>query len=511
MMFKKVILGISLCILIVFIVGISYALWRNVSIQNGENVIITDCFHVTLEEEQGIFLKDAIPMYDREGMQLKPYLYRVENVCDKDVMYQMNLETTKNSSLDSKYVKMSLNQMDPIIVSHNEETEVTLTNGLKSYQLEEGILRAHEIREYDLRIWMDENVTQKDVDAMNRIFESKITFVIAYIRPMIANTIKSIPKVTEGNGLYEVCHSDAEITYTEDSSKINHLKQTEYRYAGSNPENYVKFNNELWRIIGLVNTPEGSRVKLIRNESIGFYSWDVSDSTINIGRGINEWSISKLKYLLNEGGYYHRRSDSCYDQGELIACDFSRSGLTNEAKEMIDTVTWNLGSSIAEDGVRTVLEFYNDERQHHVILCNSSYMTCNDNVARNDFWVGEVGLMYPSDYGYATSGGSNINRETCLNTVFDVWNSMDHSDCKNNDWLLTSDYQWTLTPFEISNSSSRVFYISLQGNVRSAFAKDVYDSKGIGTTVRLSVYLKQNIKIIDGNGSFANPYQLALF
>ena len=35
---------------------------------------------------------------------------------------------------------------------------------------------------------------------------------------------------------------------------------------GANPNNYVKFNNELWRIIGLVNTPEGQRVKIIRND-----------------------------------------------------------------------------------------------------------------------------------------------------------------------------------------------------------------------------------------------------
>ena len=73
---------------------------------------------------------------------------------------------------------------------------------------------------------------------------------------------------------------------------INNLKQTELRYAGANPDNYVKFNNELWRIIGLVNTPEGQRVKIIRDGNIGGYSWDSSDLSINSGAGVNEVKLT---------------------------------------------------------------------------------------------------------------------------------------------------------------------------------------------------------------------------
>ena len=54
---------------------------------------------------------------------------------------------------------------------------------------------------------------------------------------------------------------------------------TDYRYTGADPNNYVSFNNELWRIIGVFPTDDGTgnienRVKIIRNESIGRYSWD---------------------------------------------------------------------------------------------------------------------------------------------------------------------------------------------------------------------------------------------
>ena len=61
------------------------------------------------------------------------------------------------------------------------------------------------------------------------------------------------------------------------------------RYIGINPNNYVSIDGELWRIIGVMkNIDDGTgnksdRVKLIRNESIGAYSWDTSESSVNRG------------------------------------------------------------------------------------------------------------------------------------------------------------------------------------------------------------------------------------
>ena len=60
--------------------------------------------------------------------------------------------------------------------------------------------------------------------------------------------------------------------------KANDLKKDNtpdenIRYYGSNPNNYVRFNNELWRIIGVF----GENIKLVRKDSLGVLSWDVSD------------------------------------------------------------------------------------------------------------------------------------------------------------------------------------------------------------------------------------------
>ena len=61
----------------------------------------------------------------------------------------------------------------------------------------------------------------------------------------------------------------------------------DYRYYGANPNNYVTFNDESWRIIGAFNNVDDgtgkkeTRLKIIRDESIGKYSWDSSASTVN--------------------------------------------------------------------------------------------------------------------------------------------------------------------------------------------------------------------------------------
>ena len=57
-----------------------------------------------------------------------------------------------------------------------------------------------------------------------------------------------------------------------------------YRYIGANPKNYVRYNNELWRILG---SYDYGYVKIIRDEPLGQFCFDSSEHSINNGKGIN--------------------------------------------------------------------------------------------------------------------------------------------------------------------------------------------------------------------------------
>ena len=236
-------------------------------------------------------------------------------------------------------------------------------------------------------------------------------------------------------------------------------------------------------------------VKIIRDESIGEYSWDnkpygTGSSTSQYGS--NDWSDSLLQIVLNEGAYWNRTSGTCPDgsNGATTNCDFSSTGLTNNAKSMIETVTWKLGGSSTYNDV-TASMFYERERGTEVYT------------GRPTEWVGKVGLMYPSDYGYATSGGSTTDRATCLATELYNWmSSTGFSDCYNNDWLYNGSLQWTLTPS--SSYSTDVFGVNNNGNLFVNYATDgVYGA-------RPSVYLKSNISISGGTGTSTDPYTLSV-
>jgi len=280
------------------------------------------------------------------------------------------------------------------------------------------------------------------------------------------------------------------------------------RYIGASPNNYVLFNDELWRIIGVMeNIDDGTgkketRIKLIRNESIGGYSWDSSDIGINGGHGINEWSQADVNTLLNDYYYNRTMNQRCFVDVNNISqpCDFNEVGLLDTTKELIDNSLLYLGAS---ENISDPQSFYQSERGEKTgKICSGIY--CTDNVVRSTRWIGKIGLMYPSDYGYATSGGHTTSRETCLNVNLDQWNNNDISDCKNNNWIYKIDKnQWTITPIIDAAYSCGALYLYPAGNLG-------FDGAFGAGPIHPTLYLKSSIKINKGLGTQNNPYELSM-
>ena len=220
-----------------------------------------------------------------------------------------------------------------------------------------------------------------------------------------------------------------EDAYTNNTTTLAYDEANNLRYIGADPNNYVLFNDELWRIIGVFSEDthgvSGQKlIKIIRSESLGSIAWDSANT--------NDWSTASLQTTLN--GDYLNGSGS-----------YASTGIKSDtARNMIETVTWKLGGTASYTSSSNGLasHFYGYERGTTVYS------------GRPTTWSGKVALMYPSDYGYATSGGSTTNRDACLAKELYNWDSSSFSDCKNNDWLYdSSTYQWTLTP-NTSNSGS---------------------------------------------------------
>ncbi len=120
----------------------------------------------------------------------------------------------------------------------------------------------------------------------------------------------------------------------------NQIAINDTRYEGKNPNNYVNFNNELWRIIGVFdeNThdiPDKKLVKIVKDEPIGFYAFSNVSSESEITS--SDWTISNVNKLLNE--YYYNSLDgtlSNYCYGSKISksnCNYKKLALMNLIKK----------------------------------------------------------------------------------------------------------------------------------------------------------------------------------
>ena len=367
------------------------------------------------------------------------------------------------------------------------------------------------------------NVNEDQTTDMNKKFHATIKGKLTECKkPKATETISNLVSGanTSSTDVYTVPNKTSDsCTYTlaYDGTSDNNL-----RYVGSNPCNYVKIDNEIWRIIGLMNNIDDgtgkkeSRIKLIRNESIGSYSWDSSESSVNAGDGVNEWSQADLMKLLNPGYesesiggslYYNSVSGNCYSSynNGTKACDFTTTGLKMNLKNLVGNTLWNTGTNgtnsftSASNGLAS--HFYSYERSSNTGKICSSGTYCTDTVTRTTTWNGKIGLMYPSDYGYATSGGTSMNRASCL--AKELYNWKGASDCYNNDWLYnSSSWQWTVSPGASSSYAPSVFYVSHNGYVNSEFANNA------GELVRPSVYLISKTSILGGEGTLEDPYEL---
>lgn len=451
---------VTIVISVIALIGASYAL-LTMTIEGEKKVSLTaGILKVDFAEGDNINLDNVAPMTDAQGQKTTPYTFTITNTGNINAYYHVSLEEDVNNTLSNSYLKMRLTSDN----GYDSGVVKVSSYGSGSFDItSEATLEPSDKVTYQLWMWLDYDA---DNSAQGKEYKSKIV-VTSYDRKQKT----AVDTLLEKTNPEDLDYNSATDTQKKEMWTFSHLETeqtealTDYRYIGADPNNYVTFNNETWRIIGVFTVDDGTsnveeRLKLIRNDSIGNMAWDSNN--------INDWSNATLNANLNSGDYW-------------------TNILSDNAKSMIGDTLWYLGGSSTYNYV-TASMFYERERGTTVYS------------GRDTSWVGKVGLMYPSDYGYATSGGSTTDRNACLNKELYNWDSSDFSDCKNNDWIFNSSNQWTITPR--ASSSDNVFGLSSSG-----FAADI-NANSTYRGVRPVVFLKSNIKIVDGDGSSSNPYIL---
>ena len=495
---NKTIVALTFTIAIIFTAiamsGSSYALYVNKDYGTTEDYT-TGLLDLTFDENTTLTLASAFPISDEEGLASDPYILKVTNT--GNLTYKFNIElldTTSTNLIDNKYIKIKVDDGDIYTLNTTNilSKDITLVPG--------------ESKKINVRMWLSEETPNSEA---GKGFSAKATTngYALYTtgeeisEPVNANTYiigkskgDTWPADLTDSGVY------ATNKYTADDGTT---KYHDYRYVGANVNNWVKFNNDLYRIIGVFD--ENSHgvtgqylVKLIMASPLSGNSWGVFNTSNTSGTYSsykNDWTgkatgvKANLNVLLNE--YFINRTNTSSTYGACSNWTYYTTNTNYRTNDCTDIVGYGIDSKLTsyiEDATWYLYGSGTAQSKQNWYLCERGGNSCTTSGPNTgDASVtSKMGLMYLSDYLYASGYYSSSDTTTQGQNYFG-----------NKNWLYKG-YEWTLTPY--ASGAYVVWYVNY-GNANNGTSSNPYGS-------RPAFYLKSDIKISGGFGTYNNPYIL---
>ncbi len=397
---------------IVFLGG-SYSIFSQIKKADDYNILKTGTLALEFQDtEDGlgniISLNGEYPISDGEGADKTPYTFKIKNTGTVNATYNIRI-VDDNDMIDADECRDKL--MDKSVIRYSiDDGEAMWLSDATDTVVKTGDILGGGSETHTIKMWISDQ--RADNDILGKHYHGKIIVdaqqnesaeAAAGAKSLIekANLINStyaLASLDKKNEMYGVLHSDG---------------TADYRYVGATPNNYITFNEDTYRIIGVFPVTNGSgktehRIKIVKDSSIGSYAWNAN--------GNSKWSASTIKTLLNREGDFYKT-------------------LNEKARNQIENAKYYLGTGAQSDA--------------------DSYYTLEKKAkAEESSWVGEVGLMYLSDYLFTSSLGSGSG------------------------WL--SSNNWTITPSAGTDLTAKM-------------------------EVRPVVYLKANVQLT-GTGTVGDPY-----
>ena len=286
--------------------------------------------------------------------------------------------------------------------------------------------------------------------------------------------------------------------YYHDTDLANGAGDNSYRYSGANPNNYVCFGftttpcpaENLYRIIGVLNDNGEYQVKLIKSDyttsaMLGTDGRDYYGSYVDFNGESSYYKGNMTQSDIAAYRWNYDTSVSSNGSNNWTTSEFNTINLNTNYwnylgatwQNLIAPTTWHLGGMTSSNN--TAKAFYEGERNNAGYGSNPTTYT------------DEIGLMYPSDYGYAAYP--------------DAWttnlSSYDSSTVRDNNWMYMGLYEWAITPR--SSFSDTVFFVFSPGDLSNSIAN-------LGYSGRPVFYLNSNVEYNGGSGTESDPFTLVV-
>ena len=448
---KKKILLISGGLLTLVLIIISIVLITNnneekIYTTNKRKENVNNFLTLMLEQSDGTYKESTSNTWPGEGYIFNKELSSCQNGGELDYDSENNKVILYSNKSDGCYVyfdlytKPTINSINLGEVTNNSITiTVSATNGTNPisnyyYIINDGVpisttSNTHTFSGLDRKTTYTIKVYVVDTEdySSNISTLSVETDNATLLAEYITNTVYLDDGI---NGLY---YHDGQGSYTNADQEAG---DNSYRYSGANPNNYVCFgsddttcpNDNLYRIIGVFD----KNVKIIKNTNYGNYIYD-SERSYSLLSILNSTFLNTLDIIWQEKIYTQNFN-------VVARLDFFMS---------------------------TVKTSYDLE------YGSTSY---------------KIGLMYPSDYGYAASPNY---WQTKLN---------DYDNAINSNWLYTGLNEWTIST--MAGLAQNAGYIFSSGGVANTLKTTEY-------AVRPVFYLNSDVTYVSGTGTQSDPFRIA--
>ena len=256
---KKLIIAITLLIIIILGLGITYA-WL-IQIVNGEKIqsMRVGTFRFSLTEENSLTINSGEFLKDSDGLKQEGFKFTVQNVGKGYGSYSVYLDDDSISSgqtrIDDKFIRYSL--------GINADTTGTPTN-LTSRKIYSGGLDASEKDTFTLRLWLNPEVNG---DIGGQVFKAKLRIEV---NQQIPTPVADKLLAGIGNN-GKIDTSDSEQTFI----------------TGTDPNNYIWYSGKLWRAVSI--DPSDNSVKLVTQWNISTLGYNAKDNSAFKGSYMEQW------------------------------------------------------------------------------------------------------------------------------------------------------------------------------------------------------------------------------
>ena len=358
--------------------------------------------------------------------------------------------------------------------------DVTTTNGLITIANKKTITATPNAEEqYTLKLTFVNYEGDQTANASSTL-SAKVMIQKEPMVNSLASYITNLYTGTQGeNGIY---YHDASLT--------NGAGDNSYRYAGASDQvnNYVCFGStttpcptdNLYRIIGVF----GDKVKLIKSDyaTSALLGTDGDYKQAYTATGYSSSSYKGNNFANIAAYKWNKTGQNTWSLSNLNKTNLNKNFIANirvEWANKIAETTWKVGGNTGENITRQPAKTVYQNEIVSPVTTNSQ-----DNATT---YSAKVGLMYASDYGFATAPSAWTAN---LNTY-------NGEAIKNVSWMYMGLYEWTISRH--AGNSFNAFYVTNSGDVSGS------DVGGNAFAVRPVFYLASSVNYASGSGSATDP------